>query len=427
MKMSGPRIPTVGRFQPSLVLKLIFSKDEISYLFGFNGVLISQLQQYTGADVTMSFGDCDEYVVRVAGTMDSVCHTCNLVCRKFWDYSDTVVGSRVLTLRLAVAGNQCGSIIGRNGAKVNEIRDKTGAAISVYQEFLPNSNERVVEITGNGESCLQCAFQICQVLLESPPKPDTVPYVPVMWDPIVKDGDVKNDPGVDDNRWRPVFLCGDRAYVLDGNLAKLAPPEMLRRELSKSTLGGRVAATLVHGLAPGKATPEHMDPLALMTAISNSNLNGGKQSRTTREIWVRAELMFQVVSQNQGAVLGEIHRMSGAQVHVGSASEVTPSGDLPVTLSGTEDGILLAQFLIQSNLDVASKALRGQPYFMSGQQDFNSSLPGSGNRPPGFYADDSLSHSQIEGGGNFANGEAFCALNQVNGGPGPFHGGRRER
>jgi len=36
-----------------------------------------------------------------------------------------------LTLRLAVPASQCGSIIGKQGAKVKEIRDLTGAVIQV--------------------------------------------------------------------------------------------------------------------------------------------------------------------------------------------------------------------------------------------------------------------------------------------------------
>lgn len=373
---------------PTVVLKLLFTKDETGYLFGFNGLLLSQLQQYTGADVTMSFGDCDEYVVRVAGSLDAVCHTCNLVCRKLADYC----GARHLSVRIVAAGNQCGSIIGRHGAKVNEIRDKTGAAISVFQEFLPNSNERVVEITGDGESCLQCAYHICGVLLESPPKTDTVPYVPVMWDAVVREGGTRDEPP--DGRWRPVFLCGDRAYVVDGRVARLAPPELLRKELSKSTLGGQVAASLGRG----------PDPLALVTA--------GRQGRTTREMWVRAEPMYRVLEQNRGAVLAEIERMSGARVQLCGPGEVAPSGDVLVTLSGTEDGILLAQFLIQSNLDAASKAAQGRPHFVS-------DCGGSGQGWPsvGGCLDESASHDA----------GAFCPPNQLHGGQGPFRNAWRER
>ena len=47
-----------------------------------------------------------------------------------------------------------------------------------------------------------------------------------------------------DNNWRPVFLCGDKAYVIEGNIARPAPPELLRQELAKTPLGGDVAESL---------------------------------------------------------------------------------------------------------------------------------------------------------------------------------------
>ena len=49
---------------------------------------------------------------------------------------------RPLKIRIAVPAIQCGSIIGKAGAKVKEIRDLTGAQIQVSHEPLPNSSER---------------------------------------------------------------------------------------------------------------------------------------------------------------------------------------------------------------------------------------------------------------------------------------------
>ncbi len=44
----------------------------------------------------------------------------------------------------------------------------TGASIQVAQESLPDSTERCVEVSGTGETCLQCVYHICNVLLEAP-------------------------------------------------------------------------------------------------------------------------------------------------------------------------------------------------------------------------------------------------------------------
>jgi hypothetical protein len=372
MQLKGPGGYPGG--QPTLVLRLLFSRDEAGFLFGFDGVLLEQLCQQTGAEIHMNSGECPDYVVQLSGAMDTIFQAFSLICRKLWEFWTNVMGAtdRPLTVRLAVAGNQCGSIIGRHGTKINEIRDLTGANVVVSQETLPNSTERPVEIIGNGENCLQCTFHLCKVLQENPPKPDTIPYVPVPWDGGgMHLNNREGERDVHDSNMKPVFLCGDRAYVIDGNVARLAPPEMLRKELSKSTLGGHVAEIMAQGLTPNQQTPEHMNPMALIAAISNSNRSTGQRTQTSREMWVSAELMVSVLRKNHGAILEEIQRMSGAQVHIAGEDEITPSGEVLVTVSGTEDSVLLAQFLVQSNLDLASKEMQnGGPFDNMNQMGF---------------------------------------------------------
>merc|ERR1712098_1029090 len=106
---------------------------------------------------------------------------------------------RPLVLRLAVPAGQCGSIIGKQGAKIKEIRDMTGAQINVSQESLPDSNERTVEIIGSGESCLQTAYHVSCIMQETPVKSEIIPYAPK---PLMQD------------LWRPIILAADQAYIV---------------------------------------------------------------------------------------------------------------------------------------------------------------------------------------------------------------------
>lgn len=71
-----------------------------------------------------------------------------------------------ITLRLIVPASQCGSLIGKGGSKIKEIREVTGASIQVASDMLPNSTERAVTITGTSDAITQCIFSICQVMLE---------------------------------------------------------------------------------------------------------------------------------------------------------------------------------------------------------------------------------------------------------------------
>lgn len=71
-----------------------------------------------------------------------------------------------ITLRLIVPASQCGSLIGKGGSKIKEIREVTGASIQVASDMLPNSTERAVTITGTSDAITQCIFHICCVMLE---------------------------------------------------------------------------------------------------------------------------------------------------------------------------------------------------------------------------------------------------------------------
>lgn len=93
---------------------------------------------------------------------------CPQWCSQFQDINSG--GSGVprppITLRLIVPASQCGSLIGKGGSKIKEIREVTGASIQVASEMLPNSTERAVTISGTGEAITQCIYHICNVMLE---------------------------------------------------------------------------------------------------------------------------------------------------------------------------------------------------------------------------------------------------------------------
>ena len=54
----------------------------------------------------------------------------------------------LITFRLCVPATQCGSLIGKGGSKIRELRESTGASVQVAGETLPGSNERAVTISG---------------------------------------------------------------------------------------------------------------------------------------------------------------------------------------------------------------------------------------------------------------------------------------
>lgn len=67
---------------------------------------------------------------------------------------------------MIVPASQCGSLIGKGGIQIKEIRETSGAMVNVASELLPNSTERAVCISGSSEAITEAIRQICIVMLD---------------------------------------------------------------------------------------------------------------------------------------------------------------------------------------------------------------------------------------------------------------------
>ncbi|NXE09975.1 PCBP4 protein, partial [Lophotis ruficrista] len=137
----------------------------------------------SSARITISEGSCPERITTITGSTDAVFRAVSMIAFKLEEDlgagSDGVAAGRApVTLRLVIPASQCGSLIGKAGAKIREIRESTGAQVQVAGDLLPNSTERAVTVSGVPDTIIQCVRQICAVILESPPKGATIPYHP---------------------------------------------------------------------------------------------------------------------------------------------------------------------------------------------------------------------------------------------------------
>ncbi|NWS76576.1 PCBP4 protein, partial [Crotophaga sulcirostris] len=137
------------------------------------GETVKRIREQSSARITISEGSCPERITTITGSTDAVFRA------DLGAGSDGAAAGRVpVTLRLVIPASQCGSLIGKAGAKIREIRESTGAQVQVAGDLLPNSTERAVTVSGVPDTIIQCVRQICAVILESPPKGATIPYHP---------------------------------------------------------------------------------------------------------------------------------------------------------------------------------------------------------------------------------------------------------
>ncbi|XP_019580002.1 poly(rC)-binding protein 2 isoform X21 [Rhinolophus sinicus] len=294
-----------GGLNVTLTIRLLMHGKEVGSIIGKKGESVKKMREESGARINISEGNCPERIITLAGPTNAIFKAFAMIIDKLEeDISSSMTNSTAasrppVTLRLVVPASQCGSLIGKGGCKIKEIRESTGAQVQVAGDMLPNSTERAITIAGIPQSIIECVKQICVVMLEtlsqSPPKGVTIPYRP--------------KPSSS-----PVIFAG-------GQLTKLHQLAMQQSHFP-----------MTHG----------------NTGFS-AGLDASAQT-TSHELTIPNDLIGCIIGR-QGAKINEIRQMSGAQIKI--ANPVEGSTDRQVTITGSAASISLAQYLINVSLENA--------------------------------------------------------------------------
>ncbi|XP_048958895.1 poly(rC)-binding protein 2 isoform X15 [Canis lupus dingo] len=301
--------------------------QEVGSIIGKKGESVKKMREESGARINISEGNCPERIITLAGPTNAIFKAFAMIIDKLEeDISSSMTNSTAasrppVTLRLVVPASQCGSLIGKGGCKIKEIRESTGAQVQVAGDMLPNSTERAITIAGIPQSIIECVKQICVVMLEtlsqSPPKGVTIPYRP--------------KPSSS-----PVIFAG-------GQLTKLHQLAMQQSHFP-----------MTHG----------------NTGFS-AGLDASAQT-TSHELTIPNDLIGCIIGR-QGAKINEIRQMSGAQIKI--ANPVEGSTDRQVTITGSAASISLAQYLINVSLENAKPSSQAASVTIPDHLSINLSQP----------------------------------------------------
>ncbi|XP_038626762.1 poly(rC)-binding protein 4 isoform X1 [Tachyglossus aculeatus] len=289
----------------TLTLRMLMHGKEVGSIIGKKGETVKRIREQSSARITISEGSCPERITTITGSTGAVFHAVSMIAFKLDEDLCTgppnggSVSKPPVTLRLVIPASQCGSLIGKAGAKIKEIRESTGAQVQVAGDLLPNSTERAVTVSGVPDAIILCVRQICAVILESPPKGATIPYHPSL-------------------SLGTVLLSTNQV----SKLQQLSGPP-----------GPFTSPTVVPGLDPGAQT-------------------------SSQEFLVPNDLIGCVIGR-QGSKISEIRQMSGAHIKIGNQTE--GSGERHVTITGSPVSIALAQYLITACLETAKSTSAGTP------------------------------------------------------------------
>uniref|UniRef100_A0A2K5IN83 K Homology domain-containing protein n=1 Tax=Colobus angolensis palliatus TaxID=336983 RepID=A0A2K5IN83_COLAP len=290
----------------TLTIRLLMQGKEVGSIIGKKGESVKRIHEESGARINIWEGNCSERIITLTGPTNAIFKAFAMIIDKLEEdinssmTNSTAASRPPVTLRLVVPATQCGSLIGKGGCKIKEIRESTGTQVQVAGDMLPNSTERAITIAGVRQSVTECVKQICLVMLETLSQSPqgrvmTIPYQPMpASSPVICAG------GQD----RYAYSIQGQHTISPLHLAKL---NQVARQQSHFAM-----------MHCGTGFP----------GIDSS-------SPEVKGYWASAKI-------------NEIRQMSGAQIKI--ANPVEGSSGRQVTITGSAASISLAQYLINARL-----------------------------------------------------------------------------
>lgn len=328
-----------------MTIRVLMVGKEIGGIIGKGGSVIASFREKSGAKINIpsAHQGNPERIVTVTGHQSQIKEAFKLIAEKLEKDMNSSLSSSTrdkvpVTLKLIVPASQCGSIIGRGGSKIKEIRDTSACSIQVQSDMLPFSTERAVTLNGSPSSIVHCVDMLCDVMIQFPAKTATVPYKPQPSNP-------------------PVIFHHGQAYMLQGSYAVPHPDIAKLRHLAamhsytEDSPGG-LLGNFTSLMSPEKGSGKFMDDMD-KGASGTFNLPTKIVDAGTQEITVPNEVIGCIIGKG-GSRINEIRTMSDAQISIDRSLEKDSKKERTITISGTPEAISLAQYLINTSIQLFS-------------------------------------------------------------------------
>ncbi|AQZ18118.1 HEK2 (YBL032W) [Zygosaccharomyces parabailii] len=179
---------------PTINHRVLLSLRESAKVIGTKGSTIQRIRETNHVKIGLSEKQlgCSDRVLSCAGRMVNVCNSLGDVVAiltegprptheekryafhflnpilpppRRTDLKDPEQITHIGTLRLMVTNSQLSSVIGKGGARIKALKEKHDVKIVASRDFLPDSDERILEMQGFPGSITNAVLEISEVLL----------------------------------------------------------------------------------------------------------------------------------------------------------------------------------------------------------------------------------------------------------------------
>ena len=212
-----------------------------------------------------------------------------------------------------------GTVIGRQGLKIKQIQDSSGVRMVAQKEMLPQSTERIVEVTGTPEGLQKAVWEISKCLIDDEQRG----YGTVLYNPVMR---AQAGSSMLGNGFGGAS-GGGRSFNRTGSGADFAEPSY------RSRPSGDVAP---------RPPPTHTED--------------GEELQT-QNISIPSDMVGCIIGR-QGSKISEIRKSSGARISIAKAPH-DETGERMFTITGSAANNEKALYLLYENLE-AEKMRRSQ-------------------------------------------------------------------
>ncbi|KAN0140795.1 hypothetical protein V8E53_001239 [Lactarius tabidus] len=153
-------------------MRCLIVTQDASIIIGKGGAHVNEIREKSGARVMVSesIPGNPERILNVSGPLDAVSKAFGLIVRRINDEPfdvPSVPGSRAVTIKFMIPNSRMGSVIGKQGSKIKEIQDASGARLNASEGMLPGSTERVLSVAGVADAIHIATYYIGNILIEA--------------------------------------------------------------------------------------------------------------------------------------------------------------------------------------------------------------------------------------------------------------------
>jgi len=371
-----------------VTIRLLFKGNQVGTIIGRKGSKITQIREESACEIKVKGNDQDvERIILVAGLPSGVTRALLKIAEFVEaDLNDGLTGRTTkipVTLNMIVPTSQCGSIIGRQGTRIREIREKTGCNVRIANDLLPNSSEKLITLYGEPRVIESCVEAICLVMIEDKPHGKPNPYTPRTYGPSLvfgMEGMPRHNQSTYAQPQNPFYNAPHISRNINNNIQHYAQATAAPHVQNQWSQNGQnsqnnghahhhthIPTHIQHQIRPqfqhqpyGQFNTQPIipqsDPAAILRDSSldcfKTKLSTTKTPEGATEIRVDNDKIGAIIGRG-GSRIAEIRRYSTQDIKIHEKDEA--SATRRITVNGQQDQIDRAIFLLHVCLNVYTK------------------------------------------------------------------------